>query len=85
MRDRTRVFEWMLAVAVLVGLMGCGQQDQQQDVSQTQEGDLVLGQSEVVNEMTRAVAPDGRPLVLTGFNGTATCSWSAATPIASNT
>ena len=70
MRDRTQVFGWMLAAVVLAGGMGCGQQDQQQDVSQTQEGDLVLGQSEVVNELNRAVAPDGRPLVLTGFNGT---------------
>lgn len=70
MQDQTKRLRWMLVVVLVVGLVGCGQQDQPQDVSQTQEGDLVLGQSEVVNEMNRAVAPNGRPLVLTGFNGT---------------
>lgn len=70
MHDRMELLRWMLAAVLAVGLVGCGPQDQQPDVSQTQEGNLVLGQSEVVNEMNRAVAPDGRPLVLTGFNGT---------------
>jgi hypothetical protein len=59
----------MLTALIAISLIGCGQQEQQ-DVGQTQEGDLVLGQSEVMNEIDRAVAPGSRLLLLTGFNGT---------------
>lgn len=69
MYGQSNVSRWTLALLITTGLMGCGQQEQQ-DVGQTQEGNLVLGQSEVVNEISRAVAPGSRPLLLTGFNGT---------------
>lgn len=69
MCDSTPMLRWTLAALLTVALVGCGPQEQQ-DVSQTQEGNLVLGQSEVVNERARVVAPSDRPLVLSGFNGT---------------
>jgi hypothetical protein len=56
-----------LALA-LTGVMGCTQQADE-EVGQTQEGDLVLGQSEVTDTVERAVSPEGRTLVLSGFNG----------------
>ncbi len=52
-------------MALLV-LAGCQQQD---EVGQTAEGDLVIGQAEVTSELRRAVAPGDRLLVLDGFNG----------------
>lgn len=55
-------------VLALTGLMGCTQQADE-EVGQTQEGDLVLGQSEVTDTVERAVSPEGRTLVLNGFNG----------------
>jgi hypothetical protein len=39
------------------------------DVSRTEDGNLVLGGTEVEEAVTRGVNPGNRPLVLNGFNG----------------
>lgn len=51
--------------AGLLLLAACGEDE----VGQTEEGRLVLGQSEVEQVETRGVAPGGRTLVLEGFSG----------------
>lgn len=63
---RTGVFCVALAI---IGLVGCTQQPDDEEVGQTQEGELVLGQSEVTDTIERAVSPEDRTLVLSGFNG----------------
>ena len=57
-----------ILVLALFGLLwaGCGGEP---EVSQTQEGRLVLGESEVTAEVTRGVVPGARTLVLDGFDG----------------
>jgi hypothetical protein len=53
----------------IITLAGCNQ-PAEEEVGQTQEGDLVLGPAEVTHTVERAVSLNTRPLVLDGFNGT---------------
>jgi len=68
MRNAIRSAGAFCGALAIIGLMGCTQQADE-EVGQTQEGDLVLGQSEVTNTIERVVSPEGRTLVLSGFNG----------------
>jgi hypothetical protein len=56
----------VFGVMLLLVMAGCQQQD---DVGQTEEGNLVIGQAEVTEQLQRAVAPGARLLVFDGFNG----------------
>lgn len=58
----------VLVLLITIGLAGCQQQDEP-DIGRTDEGELVLGRSEVVERVTRAVSPGERMLVLEGFTG----------------
>lgn len=59
----------VLLVLLTLSLAACGGEP---DVSQTEEGGLVLGSEEVTETLTRTVDPAGRTLVLDGFNGSVT-------------
>lgn len=69
MHGRVNRFVIILAVGGMAAGLGCGQ-PADDNVRQTQEGELVLGRAEVADTVARAVAPGTRPLLLTGFNGT---------------
>lgn len=57
--------------AVLIASVGIACNDQgSSDVGQTEEGTLRLGSVEAVDTVSRAVAPNNRPLVLNSFRGT---------------
>ncbi len=68
MRNAIRTAGAFCCALAIIGLVGCTQQADE-EVGQTQEGDLVLGQSEVTDTIERIVSPEGRTLVLSGFNG----------------
>lgn len=57
---------WIAGIALGLVWTGCQQQD---EVGQTQEGELVLGRTEVTEQVRRAVALGNRALVLDGFRG----------------
>jgi len=56
----------VLLVLTTVALLGACRE---QEVSRDEEGNLVLGGTEVEETLTRGVNPGTRPLVLDGFNG----------------
>jgi len=53
----------------LVGLLAACEQPSTSDVDQTDEGVVRLGSVEAVDTVSRAVAPNDRPLVVEGFRG----------------
>lgn len=69
MHNRIEVARWPVFALLLIGLIGCDEPEEQ-DLGQTEEGVLALGQSEVVERVSRGVAPGDRLLVLDGFDGT---------------
>lgn len=62
---KTRLLILLPLLPLLLWATAC----RQQDVSQTDEGRLLLGDAEVTDTVARSVAPGGRTLVLNGFNG----------------
>jgi hypothetical protein len=52
-----------------IGLLAACEQPSTSDVDQTEEGVLRLGSVEAVDTVSRAVAPNDRPLVIDGFRG----------------
>lgn len=52
-----------------VGLLAACEQPSTSDVDQTEEGVLRLGSVEAVDTVSRAVAPNDRPVVIDGFRG----------------
>lgn len=74
MRKRIAPWQWMGCALLIAGtlgglLLGCGPSSDDA-VSETEEGDLVLGRAEATRTDERVVAPGERPLVFTGFRGT---------------
>lgn len=65
-----RSFWFVLALLISAGLVGACEQPSTSDVNQTEEGVVRLGSVEAVDSVARAVAPNGRPLVIDGFRGT---------------
>lgn len=68
MRSTQTVLSLLLA-SVAVGCLTACEQPSTSDVDQTEEGVLRLGTVEAVDTMSRAVAPNDRPLVIDGFRG----------------
>lgn len=59
-----------IAVAVLVvSVVGACEETGSSDIGQTEEGTIRLGSVEAVDTVSRAVAPNDRPLVLNSFRG----------------
>lgn len=65
----TRLIAYILVAIPLVVLVGACEESGSSDIGQTEEGTLRLGSVEAVDTVSRAVAPNDRPLVLNSFRG----------------
>jgi hypothetical protein len=72
----SRSVSLLFALLFGVGLVGGCEQPSTSDVNQTEEGVVRLGSVEAVDSVSRAVAPNDRPLVVDGFRGTVNLSGS---------
>lgn len=64
-----RLFVHLVAVVFLTALLGACGDSGSSDVAQTEGGVIRLGSVEAVDTVSRAVAPNDRPLVLNSFRG----------------
>lgn len=65
-----RLFIASLFTVLIVGVGTACNEQGSSDIGQTEEGTLRLGSVEAVDTVSRAVAPNNRPLVLNSFRGT---------------